>query len=141
MLLRVLAVGKLKDARVTGLCDEYVVRSRTFVPLERVECKTERDQWQRTGDGSPIVLLDERGQQLDTPALARWIEGWQAEGRRRVDFLIGDSDGYDDAARARASRVLALSRLTLPHRLAQLLLCEQLYRAGTILAGHPYHHV
>ena len=59
---------------------------------------------------------------------------------RRVDLLIGDAHGFDDAARSRADRVLALSRLTLPHRLAQLLLCEQLYRAGTILAGHPYHH-
>ena len=142
MLLRVLAIGKLKDARVSGLCDEYVVRSRPLVPIERVECKTPRDQWQRAGEGGcPVVLLDERGQQLDTLALARWIEGWQGEGRRRVDFLIGDADGYDEAARARADRLLALSRLTLPHRLAQLILCEQLYRAGTVLAGHPYHHV
>ena len=141
MLLRVLAIGKLKDARVAALCDEYVVRSRPLVPIERVECKSQREQWQRAGEGScPVVLLDERGQQLDTVALARWIEAWQAEGRRRVDCLIGDADGYDDAARSRADRLLALSRLTLPHRLAQLILCEQLYRAGTILAGHPYHH-
>ena len=54
-----------------------------------------------------------------------------------MDLLIGDAHGYDEADRARADRVLALSRLTLPHRLAQLLLCEQLYRVGTILAGHP----
>lgn len=160
MLLRVLAVGKLKDARVSGLCDEYVVRSRPLVPIERVECKSQREQWQRAGEpgtalrapkagalvgppktASPVVLLDERGQELDTLALARWIAAWQGEGRRRVDFLIGDADGYDEAARTRADRVLALSRLTLPHRLAQLILCEQLYRAGTILAGHPYHHV
>jgi 23S rRNA (pseudouridine1915-N3)-methyltransferase len=142
VLLRVLAVGKLKDARLAALCDEYVVRSRPLVPIERVECKAPREQWQRAGEGAcPVVLLDERGQQLDTLALARWIEGWQAEGRRRVDFLIGDADGYDEAARARADRVLALSRLTLPHRVAQLILCEQLYRVGTILAGHPYHHV
>jgi 23S rRNA (pseudouridine1915-N3)-methyltransferase len=142
VLLRVIAIGKLKDARVAGLCDEYVVRSRPLVPIERVECKSQREQWQRALDGAaPVVLLDERGQQLDTIALARWIEAWQAEGRRRVDFLVGDADGYDEAARARADRVLALSRLTLPHRLAQLILCEQLYRVGTILAGHPYHHV
>lgn len=154
MLLRVLAVGKLKDPRVSGLCDEYVVRARALVPIERVECKSQREQWQRAGEpgkagapvgpsktASPVVLLDERGQELDTLALARWIAAWQGEGRRRVDFLIGDADGYDEAARARADRVLALSRLTLPHRLAQLILCEQLYRAGTILAGHPYHHV
>jgi len=141
VLLRVLAVGKLKDARVTGLCDEYVVRSRSLRPIERVECRSAREQWQKAGEGgSPVVLLDERGQQLDTVALAGWVRAWQDGGRRRVDFLIGDADGYDDSDRARADRVLALSRLTLPHRLAQLILCEQLYRVGTLLAGHPYHH-
>lgn len=142
MLLRVLAIGKLKDARVAALCDEYVLRSRPLVSIERVECRGQREQWQRAGQGgpSPVVLLDERGQQLDTAALARWVQTWQGDGCRRVDFLVGDADGYDDAARARADRVLALSRLTLPHRLAQLILCEQLYRVGTLLAGHPYHH-
>jgi 23S rRNA (pseudouridine1915-N3)-methyltransferase len=142
VLLRVLAIGKLKDARVAGLCDEYVVRSRPLVPIERVECKSGREQWQRAGEGAtPVVLLDERGLELDSLGLARWIQAWQVDGRRRVDFLVGDADGYDEAARARADRVLSLSQLTLPHRLAQLILCEQLYRVGTILAGHPYHHV
>jgi 23S rRNA (pseudouridine1915-N3)-methyltransferase len=141
VILRVLAIGKLKDARLVGLCDEYVERSRTLVPIERVECRHAREQWQRAGEGGmPLVLLDEGGELLDTPALARWVAGWRDGGRRRVDFLVGDADGYDDAARARADRLLALSRLTLPHRLAQLLLCEQLYRVGTMLAGHPYHH-
>jgi 23S rRNA (pseudouridine1915-N3)-methyltransferase len=57
-----------------------------------------------------------------------------------VVFAIGDAHGFDEAQRGKATRLLGLSRLTLPHRLAQLVLCEQLYRAGTILAGHPYHH-
>lgn len=141
MQLRVLAIGKLKDARVIGLCDEYVVRSRPLLPIERIECRSQREQWQRAGEGgSPVVLLDERGELLDTVALSRWVAGWRGDGRRRVDFLLGDAHGYDDPARARADRVLALSRLTLPHRLAQLILCEQLYRVGTLLAGHPYHH-
>jgi 23S rRNA (pseudouridine1915-N3)-methyltransferase len=139
--LRVLAIGKLKDARLAELCDEYVVRSRPYAPIERVECRSPADQWQRAGEGaSPVVLLDERGEQLDSVALSRWVRAFQDGGRRRIDFLIGDADGYDDAARSRADRVLALSRLTLPHRLAQLILCEQLYRVGTLLAGHPYHH-
>lgn len=141
MLLRVLAIGRLKDPRLEGLCDDYVQRSRPLCPIERVTCKAARDQRARAGEGgAPVVLLDERGEQLDTIALARTIEAFRDAGRRRVDFLIGDAHGYDDADRARADRVLALSRLTLPHRLAQLLLCEQLYRVGTVLAGHPYHH-
>lgn len=142
MLLRVLAIGRLKDARLVGLCDEYVKRSRSMVPIERVECRNEREQWQRAGEGGmPVVLLDERGEQPDTAALAGWVEAWRDGGRRRVDFLLGAADGYADADRARADRVLGLSRLTLPHRLAQLVLVEQLYRVGTVLAGHPYHHV
>lgn len=141
MQLRVLAIGKLKDPRLEGLCDEYVKRSRPLCPIERVTCKSAREQQQRAGEGgSAVVLLDERGEQLDTLALADLVTGVRDRGRRRIDFLLGDAHGYDDADRARADRVLALSRLTLPHRLAQLLLCEQLYRVGTVLAGHPYHH-
>ncbi|MCH9688201.1 MAG: 23S rRNA (pseudouridine(1915)-N(3))-methyltransferase RlmH [Deltaproteobacteria bacterium] len=141
MRLRVLAIGKLKDARLEGLCDDYVKRSRAMLPIERVVCRQPRDQWQRAEEpGGKIVVLDERGEQVDTPALARWLEHWRDGGVRRVDLLIGDAHGHDAAARARADRVLALSKLTLPHRLALVLLCEQLYRAGTILAGHPYHH-
>lgn len=141
MQLRILAVGKLKDAGLEQLCDRYVQRSRTMVPIARVTCRSAAEQWTRAGEGgAPVVVLDERGQQIDTLELSRWIGRWREAGRARVDLLIGDAHGYDDEQRARADRVLALSRLTLPHRLAQLLLCEQLYRVGTILAGHPYHH-
>lgn len=141
MQLRILAIGKLKDAHLEHLCDQYVVRSRSMVPIQRVACRNAAEQWKRASHGgAPVVLLDERGEQLDTVALSRLIGGFREAGRPRVDLLIGDAHGYDEADRARADRVLALSRLTLPHRLAQLLLCEQLYRVGTILAGHPYHH-
>lgn len=136
-----LAIGKLKDARIEGACDEYVKRSRALLPIERVACRSAKEQRQRSSEaGVPVVVLDERGEQVTTPTLAGWLERWRDDGVRRVDLLIGDAHGFDDEDRARADRVLALSRLTLPHRLAQLLLCEQLYRAGTILAGHPYHH-
>jgi len=143
--LRVLAIGKLKDPRLVDLCEQYVKRSRPMCPIERVACRSAREQQQRAGEGkgegkAPVVVLDERGEQIDTPQLAAWIDQWREGGHARVDFLIGDAHGFDDAQRRDATRVLALSRLTLPHRLAQLLLCEQLYRAGTILAGHPYHH-
>ncbi len=141
MQLRILAIGKLKDARLEGLCDEYVKRSRTLLPIARVTCRATKDQWQRASEpGGAVVVLDERGEHPDTVSLARWLGRWRDDGFRRVDLLIGDAHGHDEAARARADRVLALSHLTLPHRLAQLMLCEQLYRAGTVLAGHPYHH-
>lgn len=141
MRLTIIAVGKLKDRPVVALCEEYEKRCRAFLALERLEARDEAAAWDRaTKLGGRTVLLDERGEQLDTPGLATWLGTWRDRGERNVVFLIGGAHGFGDADRERADRVLALSRLTLPHRLAQLLLCEQLYRAGTLLAGHPYHH-
>lgn len=141
MRLVVTAVGKLRDAALVGLCDEYVKRSRPFVPIERTHVASRSALWSRRDrNGGRVVLLDERGPQIDSPTLAQWIDRYRDAGEKRVTFAIGDADGFDDDDRQRADALLGLSRLTLPHRLAHLLLCEQLYRAGTILAGHPYHH-
>ncbi|MFO7561558.1 MAG: 23S rRNA (pseudouridine(1915)-N(3))-methyltransferase RlmH [Enhygromyxa sp.] len=138
MELRILAVGKLKQAGLEALVADYCKRSRAQLPIKldhlrdlaALRARAER----------PRVVLDERGEQITTTTLASWIGEWRDRGVRRVDFLLGDAHGFSDQDRKSADKVLALSRLTLPHRLAQLLLVEQLYRAGTILAGHPYHH-
>jgi 23S rRNA (pseudouridine1915-N3)-methyltransferase len=141
MQLVVMAVGKLRDAAIGKLCDEYVKRSRSFVPIERTHVSDHASLWSKLErTSSKVVLLDERGPQIDSPTLAKWIDKWRDAAERRVTFVIGDADGFTDADRERADALLGLSRLTLPHRLAHLVLCEQLYRAGTILAGHPYHH-
>ncbi len=145
MRLAVVAAGKLRDAGLQSLCDEYVRRIQPFAPLEHVEVRDAaglRTRWGRgSGGGQSLrVLLDERGEQLDSRGLARWLESWRAAGARQVSFYIGDADGFAPEDRAAADRLLALSRLTLPHRLARLILLEQLYRAATLLAGHPYHH-
>lgn len=140
MRLRILAVGKLKQAGLEALVDDYVRRSRSLLPVELVHLRdlaALRDRAQQVG---PRVVLDERGEQITSEALAAWLGAWRADGTRQVDFLIGDAHGFDDSDRQAAARVMGLSHLTLPHRLAQVLLVEQLYRAGTILAGHPYHH-
>ena len=145
MRLRIVGVGKLRDAAITRLCDEYEKRSRSFFPIERLACRDVASAWQRAErwsaeSPSRVALLDERGDQLSSEALAAWLTAWRDQGIRGVSFLIGDADGFGEADRARADRVLSLSRLTLPHRLAHVVLAEQLYRAGTIAAGHPYHH-
>lgn len=139
--LEIVSVGKLRDRTVASLCDEYEKRARSFVPFGRAEAKDEAAAiaWARK-TGGPVVLLDERGAQVTSTELAAWLRDWQEQGRRVVSFLIGGADGFDDGHRRAADQLLGLSRLTLPHRLALLLLCEQLYRAGTLLAGHPYHH-
>ncbi|MFV8754036.1 23S rRNA (pseudouridine(1915)-N(3))-methyltransferase RlmH [Nannocystaceae bacterium ST9] len=138
MQLRILAIGKLKQPGLEALVDEYQQRARTLLPIELVHLRDLAGL--RARAGRPRVVLDERGTQVDSEGLAQWIGDWRARGERRIDWLIGDAHGFDDADRQDADRVLALSKLTLPHRIAQLLLVEQLYRAGTILAGHPYHH-
>jgi 23S rRNA (pseudouridine1915-N3)-methyltransferase len=90
-------------------------------------------------EGAAIVALDGRGRDLTSEDLALRLGRWRDEGVRVVAFLIGGADGLGEAARARASLVLALGRMTWPHQLVRVMLAEQVYRASTILAGHPYH--
>ena len=88
--------------------------------------------------GSVPVVLDERGAQVTTRELASWLTGWMNEGLSPA-FVIGGADGLDDSVKARAGKLLGLSKLTLPHALARVMLAEQLYRAACIIKGHPYH--
>lgn len=85
------------------------------------------------------VALDERGKLLSSEEFATTIGNWQQEGVSSLAFLIGGSDGLSDEGRASASLVLSFGRLTWPHMMVRAMLAEQLYRASTLLAGHPYH--
>jgi 23S rRNA (pseudouridine1915-N3)-methyltransferase len=139
--LRVVAAGKLKEAGLREVVDEYVKRSRRFLPIEVSHVRDGAAVREALdAAASPRVILDERGEQPDTHALAQWLAQWRDGGVREVSLFVGDADGFSDAERTAADRVLSLSRLTLPHRLALVVLVEQLYRAATVLAGHPYHH-
>lgn len=140
MKLTVVAAGRLKDAALVALCADYLRRAQPFFTIEVVEVRditAIRAHWTRH-DG-PRILLDERGEQIDTRELATWVDRWRRDARD-VALYIGDSDGFSATDRTSADKLLALSKLTLPHRLVRLVLLEQLYRAGTLLAGHPYHH-
>ena len=88
--------------------------------------------------GSVSVVLDERGVQASTRELADWIRRWMDEGVSPA-FVIGGADGLDDNVKMRADKLMGLSRLTMPHALVRVVLAEQLYRAVSILKGHPYH--
>jgi 23S rRNA (pseudouridine1915-N3)-methyltransferase len=85
------------------------------------------------------VLLDEKGRQLSSEDLARQLETWRDGGIREARFVIGAADGHEDAERAEADVLLAFGAATWPHLLARAMLLEQLFRATSILAGHPYH--
>lgn len=127
-----------------GLTASYLERCSAFMPSRAEAFRTERDllAWldRRPGRIPAVpVLLDSRGRQMTSEAFASWIGERRDEGVRQLVFAIGPADGWSDEARRRARLLLSLGTLTMAHALARLVLAEQLYRACTILAGHPYH--
>jgi len=152
MRLRVLAVGRDRSGLYQPAIEEYAKRIARYARLEMVEVPEARKHagtprareeeaeslLARLGERERLVALDERGQEHGSVELARRLASW-LEGGRDVALVIGGSDGLAEAVLARAEERLSLSRLTLAHRLARLVLLEQLYRAFTILRGEPYH--
>ena len=138
MKLQLWVVGKLKDAGLERLETQFLRRMRGAYVLEVREFRSQASLLNALR--APYVLLDERGTQVTSEELAAWIREDREHGARVLTFAIGDAHGFSEEARRGAHRVLALSRLTLPHRLARVVCVEQLYRASTILEGHPYHH-
>jgi 23S rRNA (pseudouridine1915-N3)-methyltransferase len=136
--------GRARSEHFDALVDEYVSRMVAYAPVETAIFKTsqalfESMEKQRSRTGAILAILDERGKQFSSEELARWLGRLRDEGQQRVVFAIGPADGWSDEDRARAALLLSLGPMTLPHELARVVLSEQLYRAFTILAGHPYH--
>ena len=152
MKLHFVWIGKTKDRQCAALIAEYLDRIKRFASHEVSELKE-----QGSGDEKRIiaaesvkllgaiekddfvVLLDERGRELSSPQLAEFINARQQDGIKRLAFVIGGFAGVSDELRQRANLQLSLSRMTLTHELARVVLTEQIYRAFTILAGLPYH--
>jgi 23S rRNA (pseudouridine1915-N3)-methyltransferase len=137
--LLVLAAGKLREPWVREACAEYERRIARHLPLEIVEVKDSASLAPRIPERYRLIALDERGKEPTSDELSRRLSDWMGSGLPGVAFLIGDADGLPPALTARAAEKLALSRLTLPHRLARVLLLEQLYRSISIIRGEPYH--
>jgi 23S rRNA (pseudouridine1915-N3)-methyltransferase len=139
MKIVILAVGKLKDHWVLEGCAEYLQRLRRHATIQVVEVKEGTGLAARIPTRHRVVALTERGQEPTSAELAERVGRWQMEGVPGVVFLIGGADGLPAEIERQADERLSLSRLTLPHRLARLVLLEQLYRAFSILRGEPYH--
>jgi 23S rRNA (pseudouridine1915-N3)-methyltransferase len=137
VLLHVVARGKIGRSPEAELVERYA--KRIAWPLKLTELP-------ETGGRIPdaltplrTVLLDEKGRQLSSGELARQLESWRDGGIREARFVIGAADGHGEDERAGSDLLLAFGRATWPHLLARAMLLEQLFRATSILAGHPYH--
>lgn len=153
MELRIVAVGRLRAGFAQDGCDEYLKRIRRPFTTEVVCVREPRrgrggtvDRWRRdeadalrAGTRGLAVAMDERGRQWDSSGFARWLGEQRDRSVSAISFLVGGPDGLDASLRDEAQSTWSLGSLTLPHDLARLVLCEQLYRATTILAGAPYH--
>jgi 23S rRNA (pseudouridine1915-N3)-methyltransferase len=137
MQLHIVARGKIGRSPEAELVDRY---------LKRIQWPTKVTELPDTGGKIPeisgatrIVMLDELGQNLPSRVIAEQLGAWRDDGVREARFLIGAADGFDDAQRAQADLLISFGRATWPHMMARAMLAEQLWRATSILANHPYH--
>ena len=137
MLLHVIARGKIGRSPEAELVERYA--RRIVWPLKLTELPETGGRIPEPQTPCRTVLLDERGKQLASEAFARQLESWRDGGIREIRFVIGAADGHGDTAREEADLLLAFGAATWPHLLARAMLLEQLFRATSILAGHPYH--
>jgi len=131
----------MRDRHLAAVCDEYLQRARRHLPVEVLEVDSDEALLRRIpapGAGVEVVALEPGGEAWDTTRLTAHVEQGMLHGQRQLVFLIGGSDGLPAAAVRRAARRLSLSPLTLPHRLARVLLAEQISRALSIIKGEPY---
>lgn len=137
MLLHVIARGKIGRSPEAELVERYA--KRIAWPLKLSELPETGGRVAEPQTPVRTVLLDEKGRQLSSEALAKQLEAWRDGGIREARFVIGAADGHGAAERAEADLLLAFGAATWPHLLARAMLLEQLFRATSILAGHPYH--
>jgi 23S rRNA (pseudouridine1915-N3)-methyltransferase len=134
-------LGKTRRAEVRALLDDYLRRVRHYAEIEAVVLRDGSSatlRKQKFEPGATLALLDAAGKQLTSQQFARWLGELRDRGTRELVFLCGDAEGFPEELREIAGAKIALSTLTMPHEFARVVLVEQLYRAFTILAGHPY---
>jgi len=153
--LHLVWIGKTRDRHCAALIEDYLERIKRFAPCEVSELKErsgvdeKRPERLVAAEGRKLIsaierddfvaLLDEDGGAFDSVQFAEFIEKRRQSGTKRLAFVIGGFAGVSDEVKGRADLRLALSRMTLTHELARVILAEQIYRAFTLLAGLPYH--
>ncbi len=145
MRILVVAVGRVKDKPLRAAIDEYLGRVRRVMPCDEVELDDAPaarlvEKFAQKTQGATTIAMEVHGRMIDSPTFAREVERAGSRGKGTVAFLIGGADGIPPSISQAAHDRWSLSTLTFPHRLARLVLVEQIYRAMTILRNEPYAH-
>lgn len=137
MRLHIIARGKIGRSPEADLVDRYL--KRISWPVKHSELPDKGGELPSADSPHRTIILDEKGEHLSSTELARLLERWRDDGVRETRFLIGAADGFGDAERAGADKLIAFGKATWPHLMARAMLAEQLFRATSIIANHPYH--
>jgi 23S rRNA (pseudouridine1915-N3)-methyltransferase len=140
--LKIAWIGKTKDPAIQLLTTEYLKRISRYVEVEGLPLADEAALLKLRDKSRPaptLLLLDSRGKQFSSEEFAKFLENHQDRNPQPLVLAIGPADGFSDGARKAANTIVSLGKMTLPHELARVVLLEQVYRAFTILKGHPYH--
>lgn len=137
MLLHIVARGRIGRSPEAELVDRYL--KRVGFPTKVSELPDTGGRMPELGPGTRLVALDETGRDLPSREFAAILGRWRDDGAREVRFLIGAADGHEPETREKADLLLAFGKATWPHMMARAMLAEQLWRAASILSGHPYH--
>jgi len=149
--IKIAWIGKTKEPAIASLTEEYLKRISRYVLVEGLTLRDEAALLELCGRGpglkagskagakSMLVLMDSRGKEFSSEQFAKFLGDYQDRNPLPLVMAIGGADGFSDAARAAAQHTISLGKMTLAHELARVVLLEQVYRAFTILKGHPYH--
>jgi 23S rRNA (pseudouridine1915-N3)-methyltransferase len=149
--IRIAWIGKTKEPAIQVLTDEYLKRIARYVQVEGITMRDEAalleiSGWRSGGKAgakalakSTLVLMDSRGKEFSSEQFAGFLGDYQDRNPLPLVFAVGGADGFSDVARGAAQHTISLGKMTLAHELARVVLLEQVYRAFTILKGHPYH--
>jgi 23S rRNA (pseudouridine1915-N3)-methyltransferase len=149
--LKIAWIGKTKEPAIQALTEEYLKRISRYAQVEGVSLRDEAVLLELCGRGASsgvmksrgakatLALLDSRGKEFSSEGFAKFLGDYQDRNPLPLVLAVGGADGFSDAARAAAQNTISLGKMTLAHELARVVLLEQVYRAFTILKGHPYH--
>jgi 23S rRNA (pseudouridine1915-N3)-methyltransferase len=145
--IKIAWIGKTKEPAIASLTEEYLKRISRYISVEGLALRDEaallemcgRSAATKVGPKSTLALMDSRGKEFSSEQFAKFLGDYQGRNPLPLVFAVGGADGFSDAVRAAAQHTISLGKMTLAHELARVVLLEQVYRAFTILKGHPYH--